>query len=250
MKTLLALVLSVSLLFAGGCAKQQAKYQDTIVQINELAIVSVQEQAQANSDRRTQGMRFFSQAMTEASKTEDPTDNVVIAFAWGFQSGTPDKIEMPKLQFPAKPSDGVDYMRAGVPYFNIIWPWLWGAYGNNSNNSGQRITATDNATVMLESGNAGSFNTATDQATIDAGGGSVINQHDDFVFEAGGDINGSAGGTGGLGAEGDPVNPIEPDGNGDFVLAECLANPPAGYSDSGTPLYSTGLSCRTYAEAL
>lgn len=212
MKIIMTLLLSVSLLFAGGCAKQQAAYQDSIIQINEMAVVSVQEQSKNNQDRRMQSMVFFGEAMTAAAKTEEATDDAVIAFAWGFQSGQPDRIEVPKLRFPEKPSDGVDYMRAGVPYFNIIWPWLWGAYGNNSSSSGQRITATDNATVYLESGNAGSYNVATDQAAIDAAGSYVLNQHDDFALEAGNDINGSAGNGGGVGGQGVEGETLPEDG--------------------------------------
>ena len=154
----MALLLTVALVFGGGCAKQQESYQQAVLSTNQMALESVTAQAEGNAERRQQQMVFFSQAMVEASKTDDPTDNAVIAFAWGFQSGTPDQIQTPNLKFPEAPSDGVDYMRAGLPYFNLVWPWLWGAYGDNSGDgSGQTISADNGSTVVLESGNAGDY---------------------------------------------------------------------------------------------
>ena len=160
---ILTIVLLIVALALGGCAASKEEvmsYHNTMEMTNDAIILSVQEQAKDNTLARAQSMVHFSTAMTEAAKTEDPTDNAVIAFAWGFVTATPHNIEVPKLQYPARPDSSVDALRAWTPIIGmavpLVTPFLYG-WATDNNGTSQSIAADNGSTIVLESGNAGAY---------------------------------------------------------------------------------------------
>lgn len=239
MKLMITLLLGVALLFAGGCAEQQADYYAAISSTNTALVQSIQSQATANAKQRVDERLAFSRAMTEASKTPDPSDNAVIAFAWGFSTGQQPAVVVPSLAFPERPRDGVDYLGAALPYANLLFPWLmWGTGGGPG--ASQKITATDNATVMIDAGNAGSYNQASRSSAIDASGSDVDNQHDDYAIE-GEDLGEFSG-------FGEGIATIQPTDGSDPDAPEGCGS--EAYFSGGTWYVSpsSGCSCESRAE--
>ena len=68
--------------------------------------------------------------------------------------------------------------------------------------------------------------------------GQCITLECEAIIDGGGSDSCAAGGVGGQGT------------GGDFNLSDCLINPPAGFTSAGTPLYSSGVSCNSYANSL
>jgi len=135
-------------------------------------------------------MRYFSTAIIEAAKTEDPSDGATIAFAWGFASAQPDVVIQPNVQHPAPPVTDVDRVLAWTPIAQMaipyLAPWLLDAGGN----SGTSYVAKDQATIMVKSGNAGSYNNVSGAYGGGVGDSAVVNKHDDLILfnDGGGDI--------------------------------------------------------------
>jgi len=226
MKLLLTAVLIASLIL-GGCAATEheiSSYHSTVAQTNTQVLKIVERQTDAARDRRANEMVYFSQAMVSAASTENPTDDAVIAFAWGFTSGRADVMEIPSLQYPAAPVTDVDRVKAWTPMVGMALPFLHPLLYGGSGNSGTEIVATDQATIMLDSGNAGSYNKVSGGPVLyDANGNpivpentgpgvgnaQVINKHDDLILynEGGGDLNGQL-----LGYNGGPEQlPTDPE---------------------------------------
>lgn len=143
-----------------GCANKEdmAKYYDIQQQRTAAIIKSIEAQASANRAQRSQEMSFFSNATVAATRTADPTDDALIAFAWGYRMGQPMDIEMPQLPHLEAPPTNVDYVRAWTPLAAMAVPFLYPlAYGWGGD-SASKISASDQATINIESGNAGAYN--------------------------------------------------------------------------------------------
>ena len=163
MRRLVAVAAIVALLLGGCAATQQemADYYDTINTGNRAIIASIEKQGDLNRIARTQQMTHFSSAMSSAAATPSLTDDVTIAFAWGYLSGQPLDIEVPDIKFPAKPVTDVDRVRAWTPVIGMAVPFLYPLvynYANDGSGSGTTIRATDDATVLVGSQNPGSYN--------------------------------------------------------------------------------------------
>ena len=100
--------------------------------------------------------------MTAAAITDSPTDDAMIAMAWGYQMGSPDNIQIPKLQPIKAPPTNVDYIRAWTPVAALALPFLysfgWGQ-GTSGSGSGNSYSADNGGSIVLDSGNPGSYNT-------------------------------------------------------------------------------------------
>ena len=135
--------------------------------------------------------------------------------------------------------------------------------------------ATDNAKINVDSQNQGSQNVVGRDYQNNGDNNLVNNNFDDInsdeekIEEAEGDfgIQNEACNTDsdcpqGSYCSGSVTNPVETQNSTgvcvpleveepeEFDIAECIANPPAGYSDSGTPLYAPGLSCKSYWQSI
>ena len=250
-------LMALSLLL-GGCAatkEEVASYHESVKIANLQVIETVQVQANHNAQRRIDSMVYFSKAMTEAAKTPDPSDNATIAFAWGFVTAQPDKIEVPSLQYPRAPVTSVDALKAWTPIVGmtipLIQPLLYG-YGvfGDGGGSQQDIVATDNATIYLDSGNTNSQNAVRDGSSFDGSGANTTNQHDD-------NLGGSESGVTPFGAGECPAGLELRESTGTCITPSCAATIEGGGSDScdagvtpvttATPTASSGggESCET-----
>ena len=239
MKTLIKILTLVCVMTLMSCAASKEEvlsYHKTIETSNQLIIETVQTQANHNAQRRMDSMVHFSRAMTEAAKTDDPSDNATIAFAWGFVTAQPDTIEQPKISFPAAPVTSVDALRAWTPIVGmavpLVTPFLYGWASGNDGTS-QSIAADNGSTIVLESGNAGAYKSSV-------GGNSVVSElnQEDWRIVDNSTHEGGVGTElpgGGVGVEG---------GGTDMILSECLANPPGGYKGD-TPMLTATMSCRS-----
>jgi hypothetical protein len=192
-RLLITLALAVSLGLTGCMAKTEEikSYHETMAATNTQVLAIVERQTDAARANRNASMSYFSQAMVAAAQTENPTDDAVIAFAWGFASGKPEYLEIPSLQYPEAPVTDVDRVLAWTPLITTALPFIPPLFAGGYGNSGTQITASDQATIMIDSGNAGSYNKVSGAG---AGGGigdsTVLNKHDDLVIynEGGGDL--------------------------------------------------------------
>jgi len=226
MRLLLVMLLTLSLTFMGCAASQEEvlSYHKSVQETNMAIVASIEKQAEDNKRLKTEEMEAFSRSMAQASLTPDPTDNAVIAFAWGFASGQKRSIEIPGLQYPRSPVTSVDALKAWTPIVGMAVPLVtpllygYGAFGSGSGSGAQDIVATDNATIYLDSGNTNSQNAVRDGSTFSAEGSSTVNQHDDYTG----------------GASGPSVTPLGADGEcpfgyslrestGECITVECEA---------------------------
>lgn len=280
MRLLMVMLLTLSLTFMGCAASDQKvqSYHDNIRITNLQIVESVNKQSAEIRAADRASMVYFSQAMTEAAKTADPSDNAVIAFAWGFVSAQPKSIEVPSLQYPRAPVTDVDRVKAWTPIVGMAVPLVtpllygYGAFGSSGDGSTQDIVATDNATIYLDSGNTNSQNAVRGGSTFDGSNANTTNQHDDYSGEGTGlsaspvsaegecaegmiyrDSTGTcitpaceaaiAAGEGDS-CDGGVTPVVTPVSGGDITLQECLANPPGGFKGS-TPMYTATNSCRS-----
>ena len=170
MRRWICAVLCVPFILAGCADKEQmAQYYQVEQARTEALINSIEKQAQSNQQARTQQMVMFSRAATNASTTESPVDDALLAFAWGFQMGQPMSIEQPRLQPIVAPDRSSDLVRAWTPVLGMALPFLYPlAWGwSNNNSSGTRISADNGASVLLDSGNSGSYNAAGGDMTYE-----------------------------------------------------------------------------------
>ena len=225
MKRLTAVLLAG--LLAGGCGPSKeamdAYYQQ--LQLSNQAIVdSINRQADENRLARTQQRLHFSQAMSAAAATESQTDDVVVAYAWGYQAGQPYDVEIPELATPRPPETSSEKLRAWTPVIGMAVPFLYPlVYGwANSGSGSVKVSASDNARVAMDSNNAGSYN------------------------KAGRDINQSGGST----DSGDCENCDTPVGIGGEVVPEVCADYPDAVQIGGTWFIdpTSGCSCNSAAE--
>lgn len=155
---LLSFVAAVS-----GCADKevQQQYYDLEAERTRLVIESINSQTADRAHSQTLMMQSFSTSMTAAAITPSPTDDAMIAMAWGYQMGAPNNIQIPKLQPIKAPPTNVEYIRAWTPLAALAVPflsgWLWnnGTSGSGSSNS---YSADNGGSIILDSGNPGSYN--------------------------------------------------------------------------------------------
>lgn len=187
-----------------GCADKEAMTEYYQVEAARTAaiVASIESQQKANSHNRTLQMQSFSTAATTAAVTDSPVDDALLAFAWGYALGTPQHIEIPKLQPIKAPDSSADMIRAWTPIVGMAMPFLYPlAYGWASGSGGTSISADNGANVMVDSGNPGSYNSAGGDLA------STPTTTDSFNVE---NCDGcDSGGTeGGPGTDVDPTNPI------------------------------------------
>jgi hypothetical protein len=188
MRLILTLVLSIALM---GCSAKEwevVEYHETLRQTNNTIVKSLDSQVQLQHQRSMDSLRYFSSAMIQASETEDPTDGATIAFAWGFQSSQPNNIVMPNVQHPAPPVTDVDRVKAWTPIVTMTVPYVAPMIFNGYGNSGTKIAASDQATIMQRSGNAGSYNQvsgSSPQPYRDADGNIVRDAHGNPILPEG-----------------------------------------------------------------
>lgn len=172
-------------------------------------------------------MQTFSTAATTAAVTASPVDDALLAFAWGFQMGQPQRIEIPKLQPIVAPDKTSDLWRSVTPVLGMIMPFLYPlAYGwaASGSGSGTKVSADNGAQVILDSGNPGSYNKV-------GGDYALQNSQSDYS----------------LIRDGDNCADCGEDGLEDVPEVCDPNNPPGGFSPSGTPLQCEGCSCSSYA---
>ena len=157
-----------------GCADKEAmdQYYQVEAARTQAIIDSIESQTKSNAQGRVLQMQTFSNAATNAAATESPVDDALLAFAWGYQLGQPQNVEIPKLQPIKAPDSSADLVRAWTPIIGMAVPFLWAIPFANNSGSGTTISADNGATVALDSGNAGSYNTAGEYmtTTIDTSG--------------------------------------------------------------------------------
>ena len=237
-KRLLALALIAPFTLIGCADKEQLSQYYAVEERRTQAIIdSIEIQSQNHANARMMQMQSFSSAATNAAATESPVDDALLAFAWGYQMGQPQKIEIPKLQPIKAPDSSADLVRAWTPLVGLAMPFLYPlAYGWASGESGTRISADNGSTVALDSGNAGSYNRAGYDMTT-----SIENPGNLGV----GNVQSSCEGEECF--EGADPQQLPIDGECDAAfISDCQANPPAGLSNAGTPLYLPGCSCNSY----
>jgi len=92
---------------------------------------------------------------------------------------------------------------------------------------------SENGKVNVNSQNSGSMNAVTGDFINEGSNNPVNNSYDNIDNDSDDGID-----TGIMST--DPVDP-------EFTEQQCIDNPPAGYSDAGTPLFSPGCSCNSHA---
>ena len=210
-----------------GCADKEMMQQYYSVEQSrtEMIIKSVERQSSMNATNRMLQMQTFSNAATTAAVTDSPVDDALLAFAWGFQMGQPQKVEIPKLQPIVAPDKTSDLWRSVTPVLGMIMPFLYPlAYGwaSSGSGSGTKVSADNGASVVLDSGNPGSYNSV-------GGDYQLQNSQSDYSIIRDGDNCADCG------------DDLED------VPETCADNPPGGFSPSGTPLQCEGCSCGSFA---
>jgi len=146
-----------------GCADKQALQQYyTLEEKRTNAIIqSISQQSLQRSADRTNQMQAFSSAATVAATTEEASDDIAIAMAWGFMLGQPSEVHPPQIQPVKAPDQNSDLLRAWTPIIGMAMPFLYPLmYGLGGAGSGNTYTARENAKISFNSENSGSMNTA------------------------------------------------------------------------------------------
>ena len=142
MRRAITWILLVSFVVAvSGCASKevQQQYYDLEAERTRLVIDSINAQTANKAIRHTSMMSTFSSSMSAAALTPSPTDDAMIAMAWGYQMGSPDNIQIPKLQPIKAPPTNVDYIRAWTPVAALALPFLYTlGWGGGTSGSGSR----------------------------------------------------------------------------------------------------------------
>lgn len=160
-----ALLILICLLVVSGCADQKHwdSYYSALSAQTTAIVSSIQSQGQANRDTRTQQMNYFGAATVNAAKTTSSTDDVMVAFAWGYNMAQAQVIEVPKLPTLAAPDKHSDIVRAWTPLAGIAAPFLYPlSYGlggaNTSGDTAQVYNVEGGGDLVLNSQNTGSQN--------------------------------------------------------------------------------------------
>jgi len=128
-----------------------------------------------------------------------------------------------------------------------VVPWIVGGLTISAlaDNAGESVVNSYNSgsEVNSDSKNAGSYNSVSGDAAIDTSN-TITSSVDNSVDNSDNSDNSDNCKEGecddGAGTTGDPsTDPV-------FDLSSCLANPPAGHSSSGTPLWTSGCSCGSH----
>lgn len=202
MRKIVVWLVVMAFLGAGCASKEQwADYHSSIDKQTAALLKFSEAQANAKAKARAEMMVHYSTAMTTAAVTPSPTDDTLLAFAWGVQVATPDPIVQPSLPKVVPPDKTSDLWRAATPFVGMVMPFLYAIpWANNSGSGGTTIAADNGASVNLHSGNPGSYNTAGGDLS------STSTMSDAFKVE---NCDGCDTGEGGPGTDVDPTNPIE-----------------------------------------
>ena len=150
------------LLFVSACADSEhmTQYYQLEQARTDALIASMESQNVELSKSRTLAMTSYTTAISRASVTPSPSDDVAIALAWGYYMGAPQQVKVPNLQPVKAPPTNVEYIRAWSPIIGMAIPLLWGAVwsGNNSGSGGNSYAADNGGSIVLDSGNPGSYN--------------------------------------------------------------------------------------------
>lgn len=157
--------------FLSGCAaskEEMAAYYKQIDSQTKAIIESIEQQGSDNTKARQSMMVHYTNAALNAAKTPDDTDDVLVAFAWGFQSAQSSEITIPKLPQPKQPKDSVDALKAWTPIIGMTIPFVTPLiYGwSGAFDGGTTYSAQDNGRINVNSKNAGSYNTAGGNQSI------------------------------------------------------------------------------------
>lgn len=228
MKNLVWIVLAAFFLASCAATKEEmSAYYNQLDKQTQAIIESIEQQGKSNRLHQTQQMVHFSTSMTNAAKTPSLTDDVVVSFAWGYQSAQEHKIEIPNLPTVRAPETVSEQVRAWTPVIGMALPFLYPLFGGFGD-SGTTYNVSDQGRVNVQSKNAGSYNKA--------GGDQSVTSTPTYQDENCQDCEG--GGSSG-GGEGETPNP------GEFTdLETCEANPPFTLGD-GTPAAAPGCSCHS-----
>jgi hypothetical protein len=186
-----------------GCASNEhmTDYYAVEQSRTEAIIASINQQAADRGQRNLQMMQSYSTSIAAAATTPSAADDVAIALAWGYQMGSPDNIEIPRLSPIKAPPTNVDYIRAWSPIIGMaipfLYPLFWGG-GTSGSGSGNSYSADNGGSIILDSGNPGSYN------SVGGDYANTITQSDYRLVE---NCDG-CGSDGGPGTDVDPINPI------------------------------------------
>lgn len=145
-----------------GCASKEewSEYHDRMENRDQAIIKSLEDQIDDRNTRRVQAMSTYSMGMSKAATTDVATDDVIMAMAWGYYMGTPQTIVMPELPPMKAPDTSSDLIRAWTPVIGMATPFLHpltSVFGW-SDSGMVTYSASDQATINVESGNSGSKN--------------------------------------------------------------------------------------------
>lgn len=160
-------ILLCSVLILSGCAvkkEEVAAYRAAVRQNNSILTTFLESQQERNRTAQSEMMIHYSSAMSQAAKTPSNTDDVVIAFAFGFQSAKPFEVTLPDLERIQPPVTDVDRVRAWTPIVSMFVPFaqplaagLSGGYGDVTK---EYYRVSGNGQINIDSGNVGSQNSA------------------------------------------------------------------------------------------
>ena len=171
------------LLFVSACADadHMTQYYQLEQARTDALIASMESQNVELSKSRTLAMTSYTTAISRASVTPSPSDDVAIALAWGYYMGAPQQVKVPNLQPVKAPPTNVEYIRAWSPIIGMAIPLLWGAVWNAGSSSGTTISAAEGSNVILDSGNPGSYNSVGGDYGMDLiqTDYSLVNQNND-----------------------------------------------------------------------
>jgi len=167
MKRTLTWVIIVMFMSA-GCASEKAwtDYHQSVDKQTDALLQFAKEQEIRKAAARTAMMQHYTVGMNRAAVTPSPSDDTLLAFAWGVAVATPDDYSVPKLPTITPPDKTSDLWRAATPVLAMAVPFLYLAADGWGGNNGASYTATDNAKINISSENAGSLNTAGNDQTL------------------------------------------------------------------------------------
>lgn len=193
MKKILVVILAVAMVGCAATKEEMDAYYQSIHESNQIIADSIAEQSIANRAAKAAQMIHFSDAMSRAAATESKTDDVIVSFAWGYQSGQPLGIEIPKLKTPAAPVTDVDRVKAWTPmvgmFTPLLTPLIYGATWGSSSGASTIYQLTDQAQVSVGSQNSGSLNSNTGGSQT-VGTSTVTSSQDDLILSGSGTLNG------------------------------------------------------------
>lgn len=167
-----ALILTAGVLMSCGASPEAINaYHEAVRRNNELLLRHMEMQHEERRATRVDMMLAYNEAVAAAAKTVDITDDVLIAFAYGYQVGHPSEIQVPMLQKVEPPESGIDAIKAWTPIislFTALVPPFLNAYFLQDGGSNKNVyEASSGGSIYVESGNTGSYNRASGDQYVD-----------------------------------------------------------------------------------